>query len=124
MLKLHFKRENKKLNEEIAAWFKKAYPTDPCASAVPRGKTFYDLLEYEINGEDDAAWEIVGPLDTVCRDWIYEELYKRLGRDEGSLGTSHTKPGTRQEVENFLNQINRAADGLRAAAHGLFYLNR
>ena len=75
------KYDARSLNERVATWYRKAYPTDKemADEMRPSRSTFQDVLDALDNGED--VYEVIGADDSRGRERVFEELSKITGKD-------------------------------------------
>ena len=71
----------KSLNEKIATWYRKAYPTDKemADEMKPSCATFQDVIDALDAGED--VYDVMGAGDSIVRERVFEELSKLTGKD-------------------------------------------
>lgn len=69
------------LKERVAAWYRKAYPTDQdmIDEMRPSRSTFQDVINALESGED--VYEVIGADDSIVRERVFEELSKLTGKD-------------------------------------------
>ena len=69
------------LEEKVATWYRKAYPSDKemADEMRPRRSTFQDVIDALESGED--VYEVIGADDSIVRERVFEELSKLTGKD-------------------------------------------
>ena len=109
------------LTEKVAAWYRKAYPTDQdmIDEMRPSRSTFQDVIDALESGED--VYEVIGADDSIVRERVFEELSKLTGKDydyfydmwlhtnydESNMGNKfterarNTRPTTAKDREEF-----------------------
>jgi hypothetical protein len=75
------KYDARSLNEGVAAWYRKAYPSDNemADEMEPSRATFQNVIDALDSGED--VYEVMGGGDSIVRERVFEELSKLTGKD-------------------------------------------
>ena len=75
------KYDARSLKEKVAAWYRKAYPSDKDMIDEMRfsRSTFQDVLDALDYGKD--VYEVIGADDSIVRERVFEELSKLTGKD-------------------------------------------